>query len=176
MTTQAPIDPRHEQGQQKVPRVEVYWRAVTYKTVVGYSCLGVAILFGGMYLAKPDWYSFVYKKFTNAVNNAVSNGDAEPVGVDQKKAKFVNLDGKVEVKKVDSVKWADADFRTSLDKGDQIKPGSDGDARITFADGTTYTMKPASLDVVEENDTESNRARSAAGRGRRTSRISRVRS
>src|SRR5438067_5214968 len=61
--SQAPIDPRHEQGQQKVARVEVYWRAVTYKTVVGYSCLGVAILFGGFYLAKPDWYSFVYKKF-----------------------------------------------------------------------------------------------------------------
>ena len=161
MTTQAPIDPRHEQGQQKVPRVEVYWRAVTYKTVVGYSCLGVAILFGGMYLAKPDWYSFVYKKFTNAVNNAVSNGDAEPVGADQKKAKFVNLDGKVEVKKVDSVKWADADFRTSLDKGDQIKTGSDGDARITFADGTTYTMKPDSLVVVEENSTESNRPSSS---------------
>src|SRR5713101_7590053 len=123
MTTQAPIDPRHEQGQQKVPRVEVYWRAVTYK--------------------------------------AVSNGDAEPVGADQKKAKFVNLDGKVEVKRVDSVKWADADFRTSLDKGDQIKTGSDGDARITFADGTTYTMKPDSLVVVEENSTESNRPSSS---------------
>ena len=161
MTTQAPIDPRHEQGQQKVPRVEVYWRAVTYKTVVGYSCLGVAILFGGFYLAKPDWYSFVYKKFTNAVNNAVSNSDPELAGTDQKKAKFVNLDGKVEVKKVDSVKWADADFRTSLDKGDQIKTGPDGDARITFADGTTYTMKPDSLVVVEENSTESNRPSSS---------------
>src|ERR1700682_3878048 len=157
MTTQAPIDPRHEPGQQRVPRVEVYWRAVTYKTVVGYSCLGMAILFGGMYLAKPDWYSFVYKKFTNGVNN----GDAEPAGTDQKKAKFVNLDGKVEVKKVDSVKWADADFRTSLDKGDQIKTGPDGDARITFADGTTYTMKPDSLVVVEENSTESNRPSSS---------------
>src|SRR5258706_11338548 len=161
MTTQTPIDPRLTRGQQKVPRVEVYWRAVTYKTVVGYSCLGVAILFGGMYLAKPEWYSFVYKKFTNAVNNAVSNGDAEPVGTDQKKAKFVNLDGKVEVKKVDSVKWADADFRTSLDKGDQIKTGSDGDARITFADGTTYTMKPDSLVVVEENSTENNKPSSS---------------
>src|SRR6266480_163887 len=114
MTTQAPIDPRHEQGQQKVARVEVYWRAVTYKTVVGYSCLGVAILFGGFYLAKPDWYSFVYKKFTNAVNNAVSNSDPELAGTDQKKAKFVNLDGKVEVKKVDSVKWADADFNFAV--------------------------------------------------------------
>src|SRR5258708_25633444 len=93
MTTQAPIDPRHEQGQQRVPRVEGYWKAVTYKTVVGYSCLGVVILFAGMYLAKPDWSSFVYKKFTNAVNNAVSNGDAAPVGADQTNAIVANIDG-----------------------------------------------------------------------------------
>ena len=163
MTAQSPFDPTQGRGQQKAPHVEVYWRAVTYKTLVGYGCLGVAILFGGMYLAKPDWYSSLYKKFTNAVNNAVSNSnrDADPVGTDQKHAKFVNLDGKVEVKKVDSVKWADADFRTSLDKGDQIKTGPDGDARITFADGTTYTMKPDSLVIVEENSTESNKPSSS---------------
>ena len=46
MTTQTPIDPRLTRAQQKAPHVEVYWRAVTYKTVVGYSFLGVAILFG----------------------------------------------------------------------------------------------------------------------------------
>src|SRR5258708_15937784 len=162
MTTQTPIDPRHARAQQKA-HVEVYWKAVTDKTVVGYGCLGVAMLFGGMYRAKPDWSSSVYKKFANAVKNAVSNStsDADPVGTDQKHAKFVNLDGKVEVKKVNSVKWADADFRTSLDKGDQIKTGPDGDARITFADGTTYTMKPDSLVVVEENSTESNRPSSS---------------
>src|SRR6266849_2625866 len=164
MTAQSPFDPTQGRGQQKAPHVEVYWRAVTYKTLVGYGCLGVAILFGGMYLAKPDWYSSVYKKFTNAVKNAVSNSnrDADPVGTDQKHAKFVNLDGKAEVKKVDSVKWADADFRTSLDKGDQIKTGPDGDARITFPDDTTYTMKPDSLVVVEENSTESNKPSSSA--------------
>src|SRR5260370_11404305 len=116
-----------------------------------------------MDMAKADWYSSGDKKFTNAVNNAVSNStsDADPVGTDQKHAKFVNLDGKVEVKKVNSVKWADADFRTSLDKGDQIKTGPDGDARITFADGTTYTMKPDSLVIVEENSSESNKPSSS---------------
>jgi len=162
MTTQAPIDPRHAQSQQKAPHVEVYWKAVTYKTVVGYGFLGVTILFGGMYLAKPDWYSWAYKKFTNAVNDAANSSGAEPAGSDQKQAKFVNLDGKVEVKKVNSVKWVDADFRASLEKGDQIKTGPDGDARITFADGTTYTMKPDSLVVVEENSTENNKSSSSA--------------
>ncbi len=168
MTTQTPIDPNLAQGHQKAPRVEVYWKAVTYKTVVGYSFLGVAILFGGMYLAKPDWYSFAYKKFTNAVsnavNNAVSNSDAEPVGTDQKHAKFVNLDGKVQVKKVNSVQWVEADYRTSLDKGDLVQTGSDANARITFGDGTTYTVKPDTLVTVEENSTDSNRPTSVAVR------------
>src|SRR6266852_21120 len=168
MTTQAPIDPRHEQGQQKVPRVEVYWRAVTYKTVVGYSFLGVAILFGEMYLAMPDWYSFAYKKFTNAVsnavNNAVSNSDAEPVGTDQKHAKFVNLDGKVQVKKVNSVQWVEADYRTVLDKGDLVQTGPDANARITFGEGTTYTVKPDTLVTVEENSTENDKPSSVAVR------------
>jgi hypothetical protein len=164
MTTQTPVDPRHAQGQQKAPHVEVYWKAVTYKTVMGYGLLGVTILFAGMFLAKPDWYSFAYKKFTNAVNNAVSNTDGEAAGSDPKQAKFVNLDGKVQVKKVNSVQWVEADYRTTLDKGDEIKTSDDGAARITFADGTTYTVKPGTFITVEENTMARERPSSSAVR------------
>src|SRR6266849_4770023 len=166
MTTQAPIDPRLTRAQQKAPHVEVYWKAVTYKTVMGYGLLIVAAIFGGMYLAKPDWYTFVYKKFTNAVNNAVSNSnsDADPVGTDQKHAKFVNLDGKVQVKKVNSVQWVEADYRTVLDKGDLVQTGPDANARITFGEGTTYTVKPDTLVTVEENSTENDKPSSVAVR------------
>jgi len=135
----------------------VYWRAVTYKTVIGYALLAVAIIFGGIYLAKPDLYRVVLQK----ISDKVSDPEVEPLSADQKHAKFVNLDGKVEVKKVNSVQWVVADFRTMLDKGDQIKTGSDGDARITFGDGTTYTMKPDSLVVVEENSSENNKPSSS---------------
>ena len=45
----------------------------------------------------------------------------------------------------------DADFHTTLDKGDQIQTCSEGAARITFADGTTYTVKSETLITVEEN-------------------------
>ncbi len=157
VTTQTPIDPRSTQGQAKGPHVEVYWRAVTYKTVIGYALLAVAIIFGGIYLAKPDLYRVVFQK----ISDKVSDPEVEPLSADQKHAKFVNLDGKVEVKKVNSVQWVVADFRTMLDKGDQIKTGSDGDARITFGDGTTYTMKPDSLVVVEENSSENNKPSSS---------------
>lgn len=158
VTTQAPIDPRHSQANQKVARVEVYWKAVTYKTVILYIVLALTIIGGGVYLAKPGLYDIVVKK----IDDKVGNPEAEELSADQKRAKFVNLDGKVEVKKVNSVQWVDADYRTTLDKGDQIKTGPEGDARITFADGTTYTMKPDALVTVEENNTGANRPSSSA--------------
>jgi len=158
VTTHAPIDPKLTPPRQKGPHVEVYWKAVTYKTVIVYVLLATAIISAGLYLAKPDLYKVVLQK----ISDKVSDPETEPLTADQKHAKFVNLDGKVEVKKVNSVQWVDADFRTSLDKGDQIKTGPDGDARITFLDGTTYTMKPDSLVVVEENSTDNNKASSSA--------------
>ena len=160
MTTQAPIDPKQAQAHQKVPRVQVYWRAVTYKTVLGYGFLLAAIISGGIYLAKPDLYSALYKQ----LNSAVSNSENEALADDQKHAKFVNLDGKVQVKKVNSVQWVEADFRTLLDKGDLVQTGSDANARITFGDGTIYTVKPDTLVTVEENTTEGNKPTSVAVR------------
>jgi hypothetical protein len=76
----------------------------------------------------------------------------------------VNLDGRVQVKKVNSVQWVDADYRTALDKGDLVQTGNDGYARVTFADGTFYTVKPGTLITVEENLMASNRPTSVAVR------------
>ena len=160
MSTLTPTDPKPAPPQQKIPRVEVYWTAVTYKTVIVYILLAMILIGGGIYLAKPDLYKTVLTK----IDKAVSNPEGEPLTADQKHAKFVNLDGKVEVKKVNSVQWVQADFRTSLDKGDQIKTGSDGMARVTFADGTTYTVKPDAMVTVEENSTDTNRPTSVAMR------------
>lgn len=133
---------------------------MTYKTVVVYALLVVLIIGGGIYLAKPELYSIVLKK----IEKTVGNPEIDPGSPDQKDAKFVNLDGRVQVKKVNSVLWADADFRTVLDKGDLIQTGADGAARITFADGTFYTVKPGTLVTVEENTTESNKPSSVAMR------------
>ncbi len=158
MTTQAPIDPRHTQPHQKVPRVQVYWTTVTYKTVIFYVLLALGVIFGGIYIAKPDLYSIVINK----IDKTVGNPDSDPVGADQKRAKFVNLEGRVQVKKVNSVQWVDATLSTSLDKGDLVQTGSDSDARITFADGTFYTVKPDTLITVEENATDNSRPTSVA--------------
>ena len=63
----------------------------------------------------------------------------------------MNLDGTVRVKKAASSQWMRADYNTSLEKGDFVQTGSDGVARIIFADGTNYTLKPDALIVVEES-------------------------
>ncbi|MGB7282384.1 MAG: hypothetical protein WBE13_09000 [Candidatus Acidiferrum sp.] len=143
MSTQTPHDPNHP----KINRVEVYWHTVTYKTVAVYVVLIAVILFAALYLLDPNLYTAAYDK----LNKSIGNGDSDALTTSQTQARFVNLDGKVQVKKVNSVQWVDADFRTTLDKGDQIQTSADGAARITFADGTTYTVKSGTFITVEEN-------------------------
>ena len=132
----------------KIHHVEVYWHAVTYKTVALYLTLLFVIIIAGLYVAMPDWTEILTKK----VNNAIGNTENENLTISQTQAKFVNLDGRVQVKKVNSVTWVDADYHTALDKGDLIQTGSDGAARMTFADGTEYTVKAESMVTVEENN------------------------
>ena len=154
VNTKTPIDPNH----QKIQRVEVYWHTVTYKTVAMYSALIIVIIFAAVFLLNPS----LYTRTIEAINSRIGNGDADAPAVSQTQAHFVNLDGKVQVKKVNSVQWVDADFKTTLDKGDQIQTSSEGAARITFADGTTYTVKSGTFITVEENSMGHEQASSSA--------------
>ena len=161
--TQTPIDPRRTSdtaANPKIHRVEVYWTAVTYKTVAVYIILGAAIIFGVLYVVSPNLYQNTIKK----ISTAIDNSDSEAVAASQTQAKFVNLDGKVLVKKVNSVQWVQADFHTTLDKGDLVQTGPEGVARITFGDRTSYTVKPDTLITVEENVMASNKPTSVAVR------------
>jgi FecR protein len=144
----------------KIHRLEVEWHAVTYKTVIVYGLLIAAIILAGMFIAFPSLFSAV----TRRISTAIENNDSENGPASQTQAKFVNLDGRVQVKKVNSVQWVEADYRTALDKGDLVQTGADGYARVTFADGTNYTVKPSTLITVEENAMASNRPTSVAVR------------
>ena len=144
----------------KIHRLEVQWHAVTYKTVIVYGLLIAAIIAAGMFIAFPSLYTAVTRK----ISTAMESNDSENATGSQTQAKFVNLDGRVQVKKVNSVQWVDADYRTALDKGDLVQTGNDGYARVTFADGTFYTVKPGTLITVEENLMASNRPTSVAVR------------
>jgi mannose-6-phosphate isomerase-like protein (cupin superfamily) len=158
---QTPIDPNRPVGPQvppKIHRVEVQWHAVTYKTVIVYAVLALAIILAGLYIISPNSYSAIFTR----ISNSVSSPEPDAVPVSQTKAKFVNLDGRVQVKRVDSVRWVEADYRTGLDKGDLVQTGADGMARIAFADGTFYTVKQDTLITVEENSMANDRPKATA--------------
>ncbi len=138
-----------------VSRVEVYWHTVKYRTVVLYVVVITAIALSLTYLVFPEVSSKVMSAINNAVSPAAENAGMQAGG---KQARFVNLDGKVQVKKANSVQWVNADYQITLDKGDLIQTGPEGVARIVFADGTTYTVKGDTLVTVEENIVNQNSA------------------
>lgn len=155
VTTQTPTEPRRPTTAPPAPpqapkirHVEVYWHTVTYKTVALLILLVAAIVIAGMYLTVPNWTEIATKK----IDSLVGNPETDALPSSQTQAKFVNLDGRVQVKRVNSVTWVDADYHTTLDKGDLIQTGADGAARITFADGTEYTVNRDTLITVEENN------------------------
>ncbi len=140
----------HEQqpeGQKEKHRLEVYWTTVTYKTVILIVVAILVSILSVLYMMNPDNFAGIGKKFREAMDKS----NEPPTTPVMSQARFVNLYGKVEVKKVNSVKWVEADNGTTLNKGDLIQTGGDGVARITFPDGSTYTVKSDTLITVEEN-------------------------
>ena len=164
VTTQTPTEPRRPTTAPPAPpqapkihHVEVYWHTVTYKTVALIIVLVAVIIIAGLYVTVPNWTEVATKK----LDSALGNTETEAMPSSQTQAKFVNLDGRVQVKKVNSVTWVDADYHTTLDKGDLIQTGADGAARITFADGTEYTVNRDTLITVEENNVTRERSNTA---------------
>lgn len=150
MTTEKPTD----ELKQKGSRVEVYWTTVSYRTV---TTLVVVLLVGALvttYILFPDWSGNLLKKLSEAIMGGAKSG---PVAA-QNQARFVALDGRVQVKKANSTQWAAADSAMTLDKGDLIQTGPDSNARISFSDGTVYTVRPDTLITVEENSMAQDRS------------------
>jgi hypothetical protein len=131
----------------KVSRVEVYWHTVRYRTILLYALLVTSIVLTATYLVFPQFSATVIRR----ISEAFGPRDSGVATITARQARFVNLDGKVQVKKVNSVMWTNADYQITLDKGDLIQTDSEGVARIAFADGTTYTVKGDTLVTVEEN-------------------------
>jgi hypothetical protein len=138
----------------KISTIQVYWTNFTYRTVAIYLSLFLAIVLGSIYFIYPDW---VVAQF-HRVSSAISGGNTAVAAITQNQARFVNLNGKVMIKKANSVEWVPATYSVALDKGDLIQTNSDGLARLTFVDGTSYTVKGDTLVTVEENSVARDRS------------------
>jgi hypothetical protein len=128
--------------------VELEWTTISYRTIAIYLVVAFSLLLGILYLISPQ---FVVNTATHVLETVAANPRAPQTSTSRKEAHFVNLDGTVRIKKAASSQWIRADFNTSLEKGDFVQTGSEGVARIIFADGTNYTLKPDALIVVEES-------------------------
>jgi len=138
----------------------IAWTTVTYRSVL------LALLFLAIAIAIAS-YLIAPQATTTAVNKTenVLSGWAEKIGltrvavpsnaiaVGQQEAHFTAIDGTVRVKRTISNTWVTADYNLPLEKGDVVQTSSDGIAKVVFADGTNYTVKPDSLIVVQENST-----------------------
>ena len=104
-----------------------------------------------MYLISPQYVTQKARRVLETIAGDAGRVVNSESAAGHKEAHFVNLDGTVRVKKARSLQWIRADYNTSLEKGDFVQTGSDGVARIIFADGTNYMLRADALIVVEES-------------------------
>ena len=132
----------------------IHWRTVRYRTVILLCGLALTIAVTILLTVFPQWKADLYRWIFERPSAGAA--DAGP----SRQARFTNLDGGVRVRKANQVEWVSANFSVSLDKGDVVQTAKDGVARIAFADGTLYVVKPDTLIVIEENAIPDNRANS----------------
>lgn len=143
-------------SQTRKPGIHVAWTTVTYRSVALMILAGVAIFFGAMKIAFPQFTDTSIKAANGVASKILERvaGMAPPAGSGAstaQQAHFTALDGTVRIKKGSSNSWLAADYNVPLDKGDVVQTGSEGMAKVVFNDGTSYTVKQDSLIVIQEN-------------------------
>jgi hypothetical protein len=80
-----------------------------------------------------------------------STQTSEPASVEESAARFVDYEGKVEVKPKDQFVWKNASFKMDLREGDRIRTAPDSLAKIKFDDGTEITVQSDSIVVISKS-------------------------
>ncbi len=133
--------------------LQIRWMIIRYRSVA----LLIAVVLLGFCVVT---YNFFPNSVAAQAGTALANkifarfglgtiAEAAPVGPQQ--ARFTALDGTVRVKRATSNTWVNADFNLPLDRGDVVQTSSEGMAKVFFPDETSYTVRPDSLIVIEEN-------------------------
>jgi hypothetical protein len=139
------------------PEVYVAWKTVTYRSVLLLTLGAVLIFVVFMHVVFPKFTDSTVKaagQFSSILMEKVA-GLAPPLKTPSasvaQQAHFTVLDGTIRVKKGNGNSWINADYSLPLEKGDVVQTGAEGMAKISFNDGTSYTVKQDSLIVIEEN-------------------------
>lgn len=148
-----PIKPKKDEG------LDIGWVTVTYRSVFLSVFALVAAVGMGFYFAFPDTSAKIMNStgdlFGSLANKlGITSPPVKPKGgrvAGDQKATFTMIDGTVKVRKRNGNTFISADYNTPLEKGDVIQTASEGMAKVVFADMTSYTVKPDSLIVIEDN-------------------------
>ena len=143
--------------------LQIKWTTITYRSVLLAILAFAAILATVSYILLPSQSKEVVAKTTEFLGDMLAKagvvldkaGKSDTTAGPQQ-AHFTALDGTVRVKKVNGNSWVTADYNLPLEKGDVIQTGSEGMAKVVFADQTSYTVKQDSLIVVEDNSVNAN--------------------
>jgi FecR protein/Glucodextranase, domain B len=131
----------------KVDLVE--WFTVSYRTL--YIVAGVALAVGA---AGAFWYYYRHGATTPIVAETASTATA---------AKFVTIEGSVQMKSAGSLRWESANKTMPLNKADLVRTGSGSSAEIKFFNDAVFRVRPDSVFIIEETSEDpSSKQRRAA--------------
>jgi hypothetical protein len=144
-------------AQKRKSGFQISYVTITYRSVF-MGILGLAALVSlVLYLIFPVAGNQAINSAQAGVNKMLakmglgSTASGATVEPGPQQAHFTNIDGVVRVKKASSNTWVQADYSTALERNDVIQTSPEGIAKVVFADGTNYTVKPDSLIVIREN-------------------------
>src|SRR5215471_13697262 len=113
-----------------MPRLD--WYFISQRSAILFIALILVIVAGG---------TSAYIYLTNAAGPADVKGDKQI-------AHFSSLEGTVKVKRSTTSYFVAVNRSTPLETGDTVQTDSDGQAKIQFIDGSSYSLGPDSTMVI----------------------------
>jgi hypothetical protein len=145
-------------AQRRKSAFQISYVTITYRSVLMGTLAVMSVAAIVMYFTFPDTTNRLImsgelglEKLLTKVGLINAHADRQIGDPGPQQAHFINIDGVVRVKKASSNTWVTADYSLALEKNDVVQTADEGIARVRFADGTNYTVKPDSLIVIQEN-------------------------
>ena len=128
------------QQQKKVGLFEIEWATISIRSIQIFLFTVTAITVFIVY-----WFWF--REAPQTVDTAAVTEETA--------ARFIDYEGRVEVKPKDEFVWKLASFKMDLHEGDRIRTAPDSSGKIKFEDGTEITVQTDSIVVISKRSVSS---------------------
>src|SRR5262245_48848571 len=125
---------------------EIEWQTISIRSIKIFLILVVSV---ALFLLYWFW-----------LKDVVKTEPAQETATTISTARFMDYEGKVEVKPRDMFEWKAASFKMDLHEGDRIRTAPDSSARIKFEDNTEITVQPDSIVVINKRGAGTTRQQS----------------